>query len=990
MKVDFFNIKIIDTHENDRVLINENTQINSPKLVWNGSDEKFKNLMSSELHFNFLVEHGGESFYHLFTGSETRYKVLLEGEHDGVVSLLWQGFLLPEQFQEPWDGGNYFVDFISTDGFGRLKQKKMSPNYYVQKKSVLEVVMHCLNLTGLNLKLFFAPSLQNSGFTLNYKDLDVDGSCYVDDGDKMNAYDVLVNLITSLGCRLFQYNGKWCLIGLNRFNEEVISGGSYLYNNLDIFNPLEYLGEDDLVRLRVNPKWESAPIVNVLPYLDKMLVSWDNDSDKYLIPEDAVNVFNDDFVPPTYSKTSFPLKYWEVSSNDSRFIGFTLANFEGNVVSDPGNIFNVKVFPRESKYDELIYGPFVVLSSSIVENRAGILENSFIDKGNYEDNYLSLKQPFFTYEGSSLDEYATLEIEFYINVKLEVGSDDLMSRVNKAIENKEFDSLFNLALYFKEHLTQEEEKKVFALFDDKIPDEFYELEFTVDKVKDLPVVKGSLKIEKFMFLDDGYYNLRLYPFLYHPLLASNLTFTKLGLCLNQVDGELYEFDDESDFTTSKELEVFHSTSRMNLSTRRFVFNQNLQESFDSGGLITTSKEVKIRFYNKVQIYNGVHPWYQNVSIGLFKDDYRKLRDGYKLYRKINGLGGLIEVESSKFNLISSSTGYELRQLAFNAFPDDFLINQSDELFILSSSVSGVVDYVDYWIDKWVRVGVDEKESNTYAKALGLMYKELQKRTFFRVTGIAMSLVWPLDLVLFDYKNANDFFISNLVLDLTEGTSELTCVEIRDFEVDDSPIEDPPSIQIQTVLYSPNALIPSPNWGVRVNYQVFNISLIDAKLELRHLNDSVLNGGVETGYKIEINIDDSDGFKEYYFPSVMEDSKRGWYKVVMHQNGVESNVEYLEVNPIKDIREVKISKKSINNSTKQLVFNVEYIGFIPDSLKIGVKKFKPFIGTPDGIASYTDVDSSLSTHKVTLSEGSYKVWLVADGVESNKISVGFFW
>ena len=109
MKPTYIDIKIIDTHENNRALVIEDTQRASPKLIYNGSDDNLQHLMTTELRFNMLVRDSrNATFWHLFTGSETRYKVVVEAEEKGNITTLFTGFLLPEQFEEPYDSGGFF------------------------------------------------------------------------------------------------------------------------------------------------------------------------------------------------------------------------------------------------------------------------------------------------------------------------------------------------------------------------------------------------------------------------------------------------------------------------------------------------------------------------------------------------------------------------------------------------------------------------------------------------------------------------------------------------------------------------------------------------------------------------------------------------------------------------------------------------------------------------------------------------------------------
>jgi hypothetical protein len=97
-------ISIIDTYENDLPMIVEFPQEGVCELSWNGGDDLIKEIVSSELNFNMLVPGRQDAhFLHLLTTDENRYLVKVEGiNEDEQIQLIWQGFLLPDQYREPY------------------------------------------------------------------------------------------------------------------------------------------------------------------------------------------------------------------------------------------------------------------------------------------------------------------------------------------------------------------------------------------------------------------------------------------------------------------------------------------------------------------------------------------------------------------------------------------------------------------------------------------------------------------------------------------------------------------------------------------------------------------------------------------------------------------------------------------------------------------------------------------------------------------------
>ena len=91
---------------------------NTCKLVYEGSEDKFLTIMSSALEFSMEVnvskQPDTDLFYEsLFTGDEKRFSVILTDQDDVV---LWKGFLLPDEYGEPYEAGTFYPGFTATDG----------------------------------------------------------------------------------------------------------------------------------------------------------------------------------------------------------------------------------------------------------------------------------------------------------------------------------------------------------------------------------------------------------------------------------------------------------------------------------------------------------------------------------------------------------------------------------------------------------------------------------------------------------------------------------------------------------------------------------------------------------------------------------------------------------------------------------------------------------------------------------------------------------
>ena len=158
-------IVITDSFTNDRILQEELAEYGSMRLVYSGADDRYQTIMASELHFSILVNNVSDAAYiHLSTGAEGRYIVELKvyDENDAFISTLWKGYLLPDQFSEPFITGKYFINFIAVDGLGLIKGKGLNRLNQFERTSVTTLLSNILSSTGSQLPIYIAPAIENA------------------------------------------------------------------------------------------------------------------------------------------------------------------------------------------------------------------------------------------------------------------------------------------------------------------------------------------------------------------------------------------------------------------------------------------------------------------------------------------------------------------------------------------------------------------------------------------------------------------------------------------------------------------------------------------------------------------------------------------------------------------------------------------------------------------------------------------------------------
>lgn len=215
-------IEIIDTYDNTRPLIEEFTQPSAPKLIWDGGDDLYQALMSSNLKFNMAVTDAADAkFLHLLSGDEKRYliKVKNTDTHDNVT-LLWQGFILPDLYSEPWKNGVPFIEYTAIDMLASLKTKTFEPWYYEQRYSIPELLGFILKETGLLQEMYIRPMMMNVLHeNFEWRDTNISLETFRDGKKLTNLYDILEKVLTAQGLTIYSFRGKWFIEGLTRRSE---------------------------------------------------------------------------------------------------------------------------------------------------------------------------------------------------------------------------------------------------------------------------------------------------------------------------------------------------------------------------------------------------------------------------------------------------------------------------------------------------------------------------------------------------------------------------------------------------------------------------------------------------------------------------------------------------------------------------------------------------------------------------------------------------
>lgn len=536
-------IDIYDPSLIDLGTIENQARSGSINLSYDGADDKLQTLMSSSLAFDLLVRDGMDGkFYHLFSGSESRFRVDLLDENDSVI---WRGFLLPDQYSEPYKSPTLFVSMTATDCLGVLRGKEFPELYYTQRKSVIDFIANALLLTGLEQDIYFCSAISP---TNNYRwdEIYVDGRAYVakDDEDELeelaperdSVYDILERLIHDLGCKLFTYEGKWFIIGVNRQHEDILQFQKYSFDG-------NYLGLDSYARKKELIKFYSEPVVSVQAPLKTVELT-------------AEYNFENEIINKSYYERQEADDPQEVMRKWKR-------------VGDVGNVS----LPRDGKWIHKAGVISIALPSIISVSRWKI-------ESNIRGNYIEMRDPIWI----EAPDYPSPVQNKFLEIDLELISYTTVGTKSK-FEKDEYGGVFRYEIVHNNNVIVSNfpDSPVYdsgvleVRFDDSTNRDTAKLHYVETRRN----ITGVIKIDRLPITQSGYLLVRIYP----PVLLNNYdpAFNEVGISnLNVKVLAVKKFKVKKkrniDYTASQKIELFHIDSAQDNTDRNFTFKRvNLLE-----------------------------------------------------------------------------------------------------------------------------------------------------------------------------------------------------------------------------------------------------------------------------------------------------------------------------------------------------------------------------------------------------------------------------
>lgn len=782
-----FTIQIIDTFENDRVVIEERTQQAAPQLVFNGGDDKYQSLLTSELNFNMSVPGAADGqFYHLYTGNDTRYKVVMR-DQDNIV--MWTGFLMPDQYSEPFQDGHLFVSMTATDGIGRLKGKFMPYEYYNGEVSVMKLIAECLKLTGLSQIINFAPAILPAANDYRWDEIVLDATQFRDEGERdvlgqllklpkrKSAYEILESLVKNIGCTLFTWNDEWYLIGINRKHE--VNSTVLQYSTDGVLTSASV----PLVRPVQPVRFVATPTVSIRSPWKKVSVTWPIDENGNLLPENAITERPDSLVSGFGLATEDPLRHWEkvgtisagVASRDGKFL-IDFGIISGGFVPVPTAVgpFNLNVGKKYATG-----GLGTPDYNETGETHAGTFQN-----------FIRLKKPPYL---KTSDEYIKRYITFTVNQFSKGGTNELL-------EAGELKNVFRCQLVVGN--TSIKDNRPGGVDAPKFK---YEVGFRPggyapgepDSPEELltvytpPQTTGELDVEEISLPHNGFFNVKFFapvspdpnaPFFFES------TFTQLKLEYTAQSEWFDELIRGIDYSTTYDLSINNGDSIQDLSKKQFRFRRYFPQPAGSDIVIL----------NRVAV-NGSP--FGGLSYFLFTISYQQAQliianPGLLRVRYMGNDLAISQIYNSNITVqfgmtwnVTQDLSDGLWKLLFLADFTQPIFSDIDNFNIMFMSGGGVTGWVtedNEWRESWKRFGVNE--NRRFGLCLGRVYHDVYPVPLVNLEGDLFGIYNPLELLQFRWRGTKIFMPLRLTLRLTEGKTSITMQETKYSNIDDYAAE----------------------------------------------------------------------------------------------------------------------------------------------------------------------------------------------------------
>jgi len=777
-------INIIDTH-NDFSTVEKFTEKGAPVLSYSSGESRFGTIMSSKLTFNMLNETAEDGkFLDLLTGEERRFLIEIRDVNDGIVNnIIWQGYLLPDVYSEPYENGSFFVHFTATDGLDVLKTK---PFLFYKTRSVFDYIAKCLFETGLGYDIYFAPGVENVFY--DWKNIQIFEECFTkfnentDTYQYSSCYDVLDKLLRAVGATLYQHKGKWFIEGFNNKAQSYVKFkvydcyGSYK-NSVNVLKELKYPMFNSGVNVSLASPYKTVQLNVSYEESEKAIDFSKYVKDEEMSPEDYnTNLINQtiaSLAPYNYWKSNAAAKVWSRPFDGGTYLKLQVEG--NNTLHDPEE---VPFFYSKSPYCvtmQKVFGP----------------------PHNFDNDYIELKGDHTIYispqvEGKEL----TMDIDFELRILSRVDEqrykDDFYRQAFRIDVLLGDDVIFSTRAETQNYESSDtkitlEKGSVgpmyyWYVFPDYTKPVYTFERFSIPNALKAEVVKKGLKTDKF-----GKLNVRVYiprngddTFAigandYH---VYEVTVAQLDLKVKAWDSEQAQVSREIRYTTKYESELSFGDGKNDLYQNLFKIND--RADYNS-------------YFQEINMFQGVYNqdslYYYFLVPGNIGDYVNSRYDSLRLYS-----GAKWHFAHLIFGKLSKESGIEylngqirISKARIDEFPllRDFLTNITKITVGQMKVTNWFNNDTDVPRERyifWKRTGSQDqlRYLNSYAK----MIHECAAMQRVTLEGTALDVILPTNLVQFNFQENKLFIPTNISIDFSNGKTRLTLDEAVLQEVND--------------------------------------------------------------------------------------------------------------------------------------------------------------------------------------------------------------
>jgi hypothetical protein len=757
-------IRIYDTYENERILIQELASANACKIDFNGGDDLTKALAISKLVFNMAVLDAQDAkFLHLFSGDEKRYRVEVVGINEAEdEQLLWRGFLLPDQYNEPYKQVLFFVDFTATDMIGSLKGKYFPAWYYQNTLPIAKVIAYCLEQTGLGQNLVVKPSVVPESDLYTWESLGINMLDFIEGEKYKDCYEILEDIVSSNLMTLYSFRGYWWLEGIHRRAELETTNLQFNTNGDRI---ADLITEKELVDC--GAKLQPTPNFTALTPWRQVNLNFKANSNKNMFPENIVNI------------------------DDSKafFSNYKTPGYSG-------------LFPVDDQYLSMV---------RVREWRQNLSPSYKVrDWNNGKTLFWSID--FFTVNGNNYNSTESQSLNNYIEAKEQPYiKSGVMYNIKAVFFLNSFNS-YNSASDFKEKLDAGYYDKLvpFQIFIDGIekysnrpsfaPDT--ELRYEIQDTGSGNVHRLRMTLDLNFKVDvSGFLKFRiLMPIFQRSLGGGDNISIAAQMSCEKLELAPVEALDENDnvvavrpinFTTVKsyDLKITSTVDNSVLNSFKIGYESTDNYFYSIDRSLDNLSFTGRHYFNPATVLNlNFNTWESTFELWDFI--FSQMNSKKLFIENVSGVrtafeslwyGKKLSTSPPRLGYLTSYTGFPNIPKNYKAYPG-----------IVSTDVIKYMD-VKYPPEnfanrlRWKLVG--STTVDTFPKTVAKALHGIQAETMFRLEASALALLWPCHLIDFYFNNEDKVFIpTTLNLDLFAGKTKFVATEAKFTELTDIQYE----------------------------------------------------------------------------------------------------------------------------------------------------------------------------------------------------------